>query len=61
MFLFIAAYGLVMHTEGHAMDALVRAIEHAGSWLKRPSPLYPSSGVNGWWDEDNPPPHARPR
>lgn len=54
----LAAYSLILHFEGHAMDAIIRGFEVALEWFTRRSPvvtLFPSSGVNGWWDDDNPP------
>jgi hypothetical protein len=52
----LSAYGLIMHAEGHAMDACVRALEHTAGWFKRrpPEPPVFSSGINAWWADDPP-------
>lgn len=62
MFVFLAVYGLFGHLEGHVMNALVRVLDVVIAALRpRREPRYPvySSGLNGWWDDDAPPPHLR--
>lgn len=52
----LAAYSLILHFEGHIMEAIIRAFEVAWAWLRQPRErIWVSSGVNGWWDDDNPP------
>ncbi len=52
----LSAYGLIMHAEGHAMDACVRALEHVAGPFNRRPPLPPvfSSGLNAWWSDEPP-------